>query len=52
LELTEGVSLIIAGSGDILPVLKKRVRELNLSDRVRFVEKMPWNELLRYTRSA
>ncbi|HBE43470.1 MAG TPA: glycosyltransferase [Bacteroidales bacterium] len=50
--LTEGVSLIIAGSGDVLPVLKKRVTELKLSDRVKFVPKLQWSELMRYTKSA
>lgn len=48
----DGVSLIVAGSGDVLPILKRRVQELNLSDRVKFVPKMPWHELMRYTKSA
>jgi glycosyltransferase involved in cell wall biosynthesis len=40
------------GTGDVLQILKNRVLELNLSGRVRFIPKVPWNELLKYTKSA
>ncbi|MCU0474243.1 MAG: glycosyltransferase [Bacteroidales bacterium] len=49
---TENVSLLIVGSGDVLQILNNRVMELNLSERVRFIPKVPWQELLRYTKSA
>jgi glycosyltransferase involved in cell wall biosynthesis len=48
----EDVSLLIVGSGDVLQILKNRVMELNLSGKVRFIPKVPWNELLKYTKSA
>jgi glycosyltransferase involved in cell wall biosynthesis len=35
-----------------LPALKRRTEELGLSERIRFIPKMPWNEMMRYTKSA
>jgi len=52
IKITENVSLLIVGSGDVISVLKKKVNALNLADRVIFISKMPWNELMRYTKSA
>jgi glycosyltransferase involved in cell wall biosynthesis len=49
---TEKVSLFIVGSGDVLPVLKEAVNKINLSDRIRFIPKHSWNELIKYTKSA
>jgi len=49
---TENVSLLIVGSGDLLEVLKKRVIELDLTRRVKFIPKVPWELLIRYTKSA
>lgn len=51
-NITEGVSLLIVGSGDILQLLKDKVRALDLGDRVKFIPKIPWFELMKYTRSA
>ncbi|MDQ1296937.1 MAG: hypothetical protein QG611_916 [Bacteroidota bacterium] len=52
LNVTDNVSLLIVGSGDVLETLKKRTEELNLSGRVRFIPKVPWYEMLKYTKSA
>ncbi len=52
IRITENVSLIIIGSGDVLPSLKKMVYDLNLSGRIKFFPKMPWSEMMRYTKSA
>ncbi len=41
--------LIIAGSGDVLPLLHKKVESLNLHDRVIFFNKMPYAELMGLT---
>jgi len=49
---TEDVSLIIIGTGDLLDILRSRVKELNLSDRVKFFPKVHWEELMRFTKSA
>jgi Glycosyltransferase len=50
--LTDGVTLLVIGSGDLLPQLKVKVNELNISDKVRFIPTLPWNEMMRYTKSA
>ena len=44
--------MLIVGSGDSLNDLKKSVNDLKISDRVRFINRVPWNELMRYTKSA
>jgi glycosyltransferase involved in cell wall biosynthesis len=51
-RMTEKVSLIIAGSGDVIPELKSRVLNYGLSDRIKFFSARPWNELMRLTKSA
>jgi glycosyltransferase involved in cell wall biosynthesis len=51
-RVTEKVSLLIAGSGDVLPVLKKKTANLHLSDRIKFFPKMPWEDMMRYMRCA
>lgn len=48
----ENVSLIIAGSGDVIDLLKEKTIALNSFDRIRFIKKLPWKEMMRYTRSA
>jgi glycosyltransferase involved in cell wall biosynthesis len=45
------VKLLIVGSGDVLPLLKKRTAG-GLEKRVIFKPKMPYAELLQYTRAA
>jgi glycosyltransferase involved in cell wall biosynthesis len=52
INVTHDVSLLIVGSGDVLETLRKRTDELNLSGRVRFIPKVPWHEMLKYTKSA
>jgi len=52
ISITENVSLLIVGSGDKIPLLKLKVRDLNLGSRVKFIPKVPWEELMRYTRAA
>lgn len=57
-ELIEAVSrlekvfLIIAGSGDVIGLLKEKAIELNSFDRIRFISKLPWEEMMRYTKSS
>ncbi|HOF22003.1 MAG TPA: glycosyltransferase, partial [Bacteroidales bacterium] len=52
MRYTSGVSLIVAGSGDVIGRLKNRVLDLELADRILFLDMMPWEELMKYTRSA
>ncbi len=57
-ELLEAVStiekvfLFIAGSGDVIEILKEKAITLNVFDRIRFIPKLPWKELMKYTKSA
>jgi glycosyltransferase involved in cell wall biosynthesis len=52
MNITDKVSLLIVGSGDVLQSLKEKVNMLNLGDRVKFIPKLPWPEMIKYTRSA
>ena len=44
--------LLIVGGGDAWPVLKKMIAEQRLSDRVRLIDRMPYVEMMQYTRNA
>ena len=52
IKLTEKVNLLIVGSGDVLPLLKEKVRKLNLTEQVHFFPKMPWKEMMRFTKTC
>jgi len=51
-SMIANVSLLIVGSGDIIGILQKRITELKLEKRVKLISRVPWNELMRYTKSA
>jgi glycosyltransferase involved in cell wall biosynthesis len=52
LTLLGNVFLLIIGSGDSIHNLKNRVNLAGKSGNVRFINSMPWEELMRYTKSA
>jgi glycosyltransferase involved in cell wall biosynthesis len=52
LPLLGDVVLLLVGSGDVIPKLKGRVAEMNLADRVIFVDKLPYEDMLHYTANA
>jgi glycosyltransferase involved in cell wall biosynthesis len=52
MNITEGVSLLVVGSGDVLPILKKMVKELRIGHKVKFLPAVPWEILMKYTKSA
>jgi len=52
INLTEGVSLMVVGSGDIVPLLKQRVSELKIDHKVKFINGVPWETLMKYTKTA
>jgi glycosyltransferase involved in cell wall biosynthesis len=52
MKQVENVSLLIVGSGDVIDDLKEKSAGLNLSGRVRFIPKVPWHEMMRYTKAA
>lgn len=48
----DGAVLLIVGNGDAVPGLKKYAEENNLKEKVIFIQKMPYAELLSYTQAA
>jgi glycosyltransferase involved in cell wall biosynthesis len=49
---TQKVILLIIGSGDALADLKSKVDELKIPDRIHFIDKLPWKEMMSYTKAA
>jgi glycosyltransferase involved in cell wall biosynthesis len=49
---TTDVALLIVGSGDVLTILKAKAIKLGVTHLVKFVPKVPWDELIRYTKAA
>ena len=43
---------MIIGGGDVLPTLKQMVEELHITDRVRFLPRMKYTEMMAYTQLA
>jgi glycosyltransferase involved in cell wall biosynthesis len=52
LRRTDGIELVIAGEGDEREPLERRVRELGLTDRVRFIGPQPRERVVRLFRAA
>lgn len=44
--------LLIIGNGDVVPQLKKMAEEKKLQQRIRFIGRLPYNELKKYTSVA
>ena len=47
-----GAVLLIIGAGDCWPVLKQKVKDLHLEEKVKLIDKMPKPELMHYTFNA
>lgn len=52
MEWISNAVLFIVGDGDVLPAVKKMVQENKLTAKVRFIARLPYTELLRYTAAA
>ncbi len=52
MEHIHNAVLFLVGSGDVIPKVKKMVLDKGLSQKVRFVGRLPYREMLRYTASA
>ena len=52
MQYLEDCFLMIIGGGDVLPLLKRMVSELHIEDRVRFFPRMPYAQMMAYTRLA
>ena len=44
--------LFLVGSGDVIPKVKKLVLEQALTEKVKFIDRLPYKEMLRYTATA
>lgn len=51
-QFLENALLLFVGSGDAIPSLKKIAFELNLENKVRFIDRMPYEEMIQYTANA
>ena len=51
-SLIDKVSLLIIGSGDKFGFLIEKVSQMRLTGQIKFIKKLPWKDLMRYTRSA
>ena len=52
MQYIENALLLIIGSGDVLGILKNCVSILKLEEKVWFIPKMPFNQLIEYTKNA
>lgn len=52
MRFIDNALLLIIGQGDVIPQLKVRVREKNLTEKVRFIGRIPFHELYNYTCAA
>ena len=51
-NISDGVTLLIVGSGDVISDLKQQVKHLHVENKVKFIPKVPWEILMKYTKSA
>lgn len=49
MTLTDGVTLLIIGSGDIIGDIRRRVADRGLEEKVKFVPRVPWEQMMSYT---
>lgn len=52
MQYLEGFILVIVGGGDVFDQLKQIIKDLNLSEKVLIVGRVPYDELLKYTQIA
>ncbi|MBK7029991.1 MAG: glycosyltransferase [Bacteroidales bacterium] len=52
MQYVNNAILLIIGGGDVLPVLKEMALKLRLGDKVRFIPKLPPDQLMGYTANA
>jgi glycosyltransferase involved in cell wall biosynthesis len=52
ISLTDKASLLVVGSGDKFGFLIEKVSRMGLIGQIKFIKKLSWKELMRYTMSA
>jgi glycosyltransferase involved in cell wall biosynthesis len=45
----KGALLLIVGAGDVIPALKTTVENMKLGHKIRFIDRVPYNEMMNYT---
>ncbi len=51
-QFIEGAVFLIVGNGDVVPLVKEKVKKLQLEEIVLFLDKRPYSELMRITQLA
>ena len=52
MQYVEGAILLIIGGGDVFNKLRKMAVDLDLTPKVKFIDKVPYNRLMHYTANA
>jgi len=52
MTMVERVRLVFIGSGDIIESLRRSAQESSAAERILFLPRMPWEEMMRYTMSC
>ncbi|HSO77698.1 MAG TPA: glycosyltransferase, partial [Bacteroidales bacterium] len=52
MALTEGVRLLVIGSGDVYDEVIRLAAEKGVAEKVKFMFRMPWEEMMAYTQSC
>ncbi len=52
MKYLEDIILLLVGGGDVIDLLIKKVSDSGLSDKVIFIPRLPYNELMQYTSNA
>ena len=52
LEYCKDCVLLLVGNGDVIPFAKRMVLERQMQSKVKFIPRMPYNELMRITKGA
>lgn len=52
MKYVDNAMLLIIGGGDVIDELKRKVEHGKLNEKVKFIDKLPYTELMEYTRNA
>ncbi len=52
MQKIDNAVLFLVGDGDVIPQVKKMVASKNLKEKVRFIDRLPYQQLLQYTAAA